>query len=283
MSGRLPNWKSGPACAHRGTSYRTDTRSIAGCCASWLSGALKSAFTVTITTERCFPVGPSLIAAPAINRALAEFGAVGFRAPMVHRNLAWLQSLDIDYDASCFDVDPFQAMPGGVGGVWPFVAGRFVELPYTLPQDHILFIALGESNGRRWTEKLAYLERLCGMALVITHPDYLDSPERIDVYRRFLVQLREIDLAWNALPREVAAWWRLRDELMLRQEASGKWSIYGTAAHRARPVRISVARGTSEFEWSFTPLTSSIAASGGSAVSWSTSPPVAQLAAASEP
>jgi hypothetical protein len=55
---------------------------------------------------------------PAINAALQSFGAVGFRAPMVHRNLNWLQALDIDYDASCFDVDPYQAMPGGVGGLW---------------------------------------------------------------------------------------------------------------------------------------------------------------------
>lgn len=61
-----------------------------------------------------------------INEALHSWGAVGFRAPMVHRNLAWLQDLDILYDASCFDADPFQAMPGGVGSVWPFVAGRFI-------------------------------------------------------------------------------------------------------------------------------------------------------------
>ena len=49
--------------------------------------------------------------AEAINEALRDYECVGFRAPMVHRNLSWLQALDVEYDASCFDVDPFQAMP----------------------------------------------------------------------------------------------------------------------------------------------------------------------------
>jgi peptidoglycan/xylan/chitin deacetylase (PgdA/CDA1 family) len=161
---------------------------------------------------------------PAINAALESFGAVGFRAPMVHRNLEWLQSLDVEYDASYFDSDPYQAMPGGVGSVWPFIAGRFVELPYTLPQDHTLFVALKERDGRIWRQKLAYLRALCGMALVITHPDYLDSLERIEVYRRFLTEAREMEGGWQALPRDVATWWRERDVLMRNPaiEASGR-------------------------------------------------------------
>ena len=125
---------------------------------------------------------------PAINAALKSFGAVGFRAPMVHRNLEWLQSLDIEYDASCFDIDPFQAMPGGVGSVWPLIAGRFVELPYTLPQDHTIFIALNERDGQIWQRKLDFLAAMRGMALIVTHPDYLDSEHRIGVYRQFLLR-----------------------------------------------------------------------------------------------
>jgi len=161
---------------------------------------------------------------PAINAALDSFGAIGFRAPMVHRNLEWLQSLDVEYDASYFDADPYQAMPGGVGSVWPFIAGRFVELPYTLPQDHTLFVALKERDGRIWRQKLAYLRALCGMALVITHPDYLDSLERIEVYRRFLIDAREMEDRWHALPRDVATWWRELDVLMRKPaiDASGR-------------------------------------------------------------
>ena len=153
---------------------------------------------------------------------------------MVHRNLEWLQALDVEYDASCFDADPYQAMPGGVGGVWPFIAGRFVELPYTLPQDHTLFIALQERDGRIWQRKLEYLVQMRTMALLITHPDYLDSELRIDAYRQLLLKAREMPGMWHALPKEVAAWWRLRDKSNLKREPSGKWRVNGPASERAR-------------------------------------------------
>jgi peptidoglycan/xylan/chitin deacetylase (PgdA/CDA1 family) len=175
---------------------------------------------------------------PAINAALKSYGAVGFRAPMVHRNLSWMQSLEIDYDASCFDVDPYQAMPGGVGGVWPFLAGRFVELPYTLPQDHTLFIVRGERDGRIWQQKLEYVADLSGMALGITHPDYLDSNDRIDAYRRYLDAGREKGGMWHALPRDVATWWRQRDELMLQRDPMGDWTILGPASDRSRVTTV---------------------------------------------
>ena len=191
--------------------------------------------------------------APAINAALAAFGAVGFRAPMVHRNLEWLQSLEIEYDASCFDADPYQAMPGGVGGVWPFMAGRFVELPYTLPQDHTLFVALNERDGRIWADKLDFVAKLGGMALLITHPDYLDSDDRRDAYRRLLERARGIDGMWHALPRQVAAWWRERDRSKLRREASGEWQIDGPAAGRGRAATLKATRA--ELEWCDLPTT----------------------------
>jgi hypothetical protein len=170
---------------------------------------------------------------PAINAALKTWGAVGFRAPMVHRNLQWMQALEILYDASCFDADPYQAMPGGVGGVWPFIAGRFVELPYTLPQDHTLFVVRRHSDGHIWHEKLNYVASLHGMSLVITHPDYLDSQRRLDIYRRLLCEARTMARMWHALPREVAAWWRARDGSQLRQDSAGNWRIEGPAAGRA--------------------------------------------------
>jgi peptidoglycan/xylan/chitin deacetylase (PgdA/CDA1 family) len=177
---------------------------------------------------------------PAINAALESFAAVGFRAPMVHRNLTWLQALDIQYDASCFDADPYQAMPGGVGGLWPFIAGRFVELPYTLPQDHTLFIALNQTDGQIWHDKLAFIAKLRGMSLVITHPDYLDSPQRVEAYRRFLEQARELDGIWHALPKDVATWWRARDASTLARDPNDDWTITGPAASRARATTIRV-------------------------------------------
>jgi peptidoglycan/xylan/chitin deacetylase (PgdA/CDA1 family) len=175
---------------------------------------------------------------PAINAALESFGAVGFRAPMVHRNLAWLQSLNVEYDASCFDADPFQAMPGGVGGVWPFIAGRFVELPYTLPQDHTLFISLQERDGRIWEQKLDYIAKLGGMALLITHPDYLDSGYRLAAYRNLLDKARGMTGMWHNLPNQVSAWWRQRDQSTLRSDPDGRWRIHGPAAGRARVANL---------------------------------------------
>jgi peptidoglycan/xylan/chitin deacetylase (PgdA/CDA1 family) len=38
--------------------------------------------------------------AKRINRYLHEWGAVGFRAPLTHRNPEWMQVLEIEYDAS---------------------------------------------------------------------------------------------------------------------------------------------------------------------------------------
>jgi peptidoglycan/xylan/chitin deacetylase (PgdA/CDA1 family) len=171
--------------------------------------------------------------AVAINRAITDFGCRGFRAPMVHRNLQWMQDLEIDYDASCFDCDPFQAMPGGVGGVWPFICGRFVELPYTLPQDHTLLVSLGETSPRIWIEKFAFLRRLAGMAMLITHPDYLDTPQRLDIYRAFLEHLVEQPNCWHALPHEVATWWRQRDQLQIVDQGDSP-RLVGPAAERAK-------------------------------------------------
>jgi peptidoglycan/xylan/chitin deacetylase (PgdA/CDA1 family) len=171
--------------------------------------------------------------AVAINRALADFGAVGFRAPMVHRNLDWLQQLDVTYDASYFDKDPYQAMPGGVGAAWPFIAGKIVELPYTMPQDHTLLVMLGETSDRIWREKLSWLLRQHGMALMLTHPDYLLSDSHLDLYRGFLEHVCETGGYWHALPREVAAWWRDRDESRLQKQENGEWQVDGAAAERA--------------------------------------------------
>lgn len=190
---------------------------------------------------------------PAINAALKAFRAVGFRAPMVHRNLQWLQQLDIEYDASYFDVDPYQAMPGGIGSMWPFVAGKFVELPYTLPQDHTLFVALGKRDGSVWERKLEYVAAQGGMALFITHPDYLDSEERVGAYRRLLERARTLAAMWHALPHEIARWWRQRDVSLVQTADNGTSEIHGPAAERGRVARMRCAvDGRRRIDWART-------------------------------
>ena len=105
-------------------------------------------------------------------------------------------------------VDPLQAMPGGVQNVWPFLCGKFVELPYTLPQDHTLLVTLGETTDRIWREKLAWLRSVHGMALLVTHPDYLETSAKQNVYRSFLEHVHENRGYIHQLPREIALWTR---------------------------------------------------------------------------
>lgn len=151
---------------------------------------------------------------PAINDAVSRFDATGFRAPMVHRRLEWIEKLSVEYDASCFDVDPFQAMPGGVGSLWPFCFNELIELPYTVPQDHTLMISLNEDAGAVWRKKVDVIEKWRGMVLPITHPDYLDSWDRLDSYRRLLEYLCSIEGGWRTLPRDVASWWKTRERFI---------------------------------------------------------------------
>ena len=174
--------------------------------------------------------------------AKPRFGAVGFRSPAAHRNLEWLQGLEMEYDASVFDVDPFQPMPGGTRSPWPFLAGKLVELPYTLPQDHVLFIVLREGSDRVWREKARWLMAHGGLLCLITHPDYLKDPAVMRHYTSFLEWLADQAGSWRALPREVARWWRRRAASRV-EGGPGLERVVGPAADEAGVSRVSVADG----------------------------------------
>jgi hypothetical protein len=157
-----------------------------------------------------------------INHYLKEWNAVGFRAPSMYHNLDMLHSLDIEYDASTFDTDPFEPQPDGVGTIFPFwVPGQngrpgYVELPYTLPQDFLLFILLQEKGIGIWKKKLDWIAQHGGMALFITHSDYMDFHNSNhyekyppQYYKDFLnyIKTRYQGQYWHALPREIAKFW----------------------------------------------------------------------------
>jgi hypothetical protein len=150
--------------------------------------------------------------ASKINAHLVALGAVGFRSPLTHRNPEWMQALEVEYDLSFFDTDPYEPIPGGTMSIWPFTLGRFVELPYTLAQDFTLTEVVQETTPDLWLQKVDFLERWGGMALVNTHPDYLREKGRLQLYSDFLEEIRYRGNRWHALPRDVARWWRLRDE-----------------------------------------------------------------------
>lgn len=164
--------------------------------------------------------------AAIINRYLKKWGAVGFRAPAVHHVLEWIHDLNILYDASTFDVDPFEPQPDGMRTIFPFrvidhVTGKsYIELPYTLAQDFTLFILMKEKTIDIWKRKIDWIAQMGGMALVITHPDYMsfeglrpaDDEYPAEYYEEFLTYVRDTYSGqyWHALPRAIASFWLQR-------------------------------------------------------------------------
>lgn len=159
-----------------------------------------------------------------MNRFLADWNARGFSSPSSLHNLAWIGELDIDYDISTYDVDPFEPQPCGVGRIFPFWvqppggAGRgFLELPYTLPQDFTLFVLMREPGPAIWKRKLDWIAEKGGMALLKAHPDYMLFGGRsgsgqypAGYYTDFLDYVRDRygDRVWIARPSEIARYWR---------------------------------------------------------------------------
>jgi hypothetical protein len=164
--------------------------------------------------------------AKLINAYLKDWNAVGFRSPSMQHNLDWIHDLDIEYDASTFDTDPFEPQSDGMGTIFPFLVpgangqGGYVELPYTLPQDFTLFILMQHQNIDTWKTKLDWIAEKGGMVLINTHPDYMvfdSNPPGIeefpvDLYAQFLKHLRDRynGQYWHPLPRDIAHFWRTR-------------------------------------------------------------------------
>jgi hypothetical protein len=151
-----------------------------------------------------------LAALPRIHDVLQAWGAVGFRSPATHRNGAWMPELGCLYDSSFPDADPFEPQPGGCCSILPFFLGDLVELPITMPQDHTLFEILRRPAAPVWTAKADWIAEHHGLVNLIVHPDYMRTPDRLAAYETLLQHLTARDDGWHALPREVAAWWRVR-------------------------------------------------------------------------
>jgi hypothetical protein len=168
---------------------------------------------------------------PEIRRYAERWGAVGFRSPATHRDWRLMPLLGFEYDSSSPDTDPFEPQSGGCCSVLPFFNRELVELPITLPQDHTLFVILRRDEGL-WVEKAQAVRDGGGMALLITHPDYMLSGERLAAYERFLDAFAEDEELWRALPREVSDWWRRRAASTLERAGDG-WRVVGPAADSA--------------------------------------------------
>jgi hypothetical protein len=191
--------------------------------------------------------------APRINHYLREWNAVGFRSGFMHRNLDWLHALDIEYDMSTFDTDPFEPQPDGVHTIFPFWVSApvlrtqdsalvsealtnsqvreypyahnrtgYAELPYTLPQDSTLFLVLRQKNSGIWQQKLGSIADCGGMALVNVHPDYISFHEELEhqyparIYKEFLQYTRDkySEELCCMLPREAASF--VKEQISLK-------------------------------------------------------------------
>jgi hypothetical protein len=169
----------------------------------------------------------------AMREYLERWGARGFRGPATLRNPAFIQRLGVEHDSTWSDVARYEPQPGGSCSWLPFFMGDVVELPITLAMDHTIFEVLGETTDELWREKAGLLREYGGMALMLTHPDYLLEPHRLRIYEQFLGQLGSDGSAWHALPCEVAEWWRDRSRTFLEPADDG-WTAHGPGAERAQ-------------------------------------------------
>lgn len=158
-----------------------------------------------------------------INHYLKDWNSKGFRTGFMLHELEWMHDLNIQYDASCFDTDPFEPQPDGCMTIFPFlikgdrdgIPHSYVELPYTLAQDSTLFLLLQEKTIGIWRRKLDWIAAKGGMVLLNTHPDYMEFGKKKRKYAysaRLYKEILQYVISgyrgeyWHALPKEVAAW-----------------------------------------------------------------------------
>jgi glycosyltransferase involved in cell wall biosynthesis len=166
--------------------------------------------------------------AARINGYLKDWGAIGFRSGFMLRNLDWIHQLDVTYDSSTFDTDPFEPQSNGTRTIFPFWipasakgapgSHGYVELPYTLPQDSTLFLVLRKASPEIWLRKTDWIAQQGGMALVNVHPDYINFTSAPASSREYPATayadlLRHISQKyagqyWQPLPGKLASWFK---------------------------------------------------------------------------
>lgn len=180
---------------------------------------------------------------PRINTYIADWGSVGFRSPSALRKLDWIsRHIQTEYDSSCPTAELYGAQAGGCCTVFPFIYQDMIELPITMQQDHTLLEILEftpEQTLECWLDTIKKIKAVHGMVLIIVHPDYMLSPERLQLYDQFLQVLSQEKECWHTLPRNVARWWKERSQSELINE-SGNWVINGPGSKCGQVMEVAL-------------------------------------------
>jgi len=174
--------------------------------------------------------------AAKINRHAREFGATGFRAGVLYRNLDWYDAFEFSYDMSVPNVAHLDPQTGGCCSVMPYFIGDVLELPLTTTQDYSLFSILSEYSIDLWKRQIEIITAHYGLLSFNIHPDYVIEKRARETYRQLLAhlaQMRSAGQVWMTLPREVDRWWRERARMRIAGE-EGNWRIEGPGQERAR-------------------------------------------------
>jgi hypothetical protein len=174
--------------------------------------------------------------AKRINQYGKEYGARGFRAAVLYRNLDWLPALDFSYEMSVPNVAHLDPQQGGCCTVFPYFIGDILELPVTTTQDYPLFYILRQNCLTLWKTQVRLILEKFGLVSFIVHPDYIIEEKNRQTYKDllgYLSQLRRDEKVWIALPLEIDSWWRARSQMKLVSE-NGRWRIEGPQKERAR-------------------------------------------------
>ena len=100
--------------------------------------------------------------------------------------------------------------------MFPFFLAHMVELPYThAAGSHADSSVASAARLQIWAMKARWIESLGGMILTLVHPDYCGAGRYLHEYETLLKQLNDYQSAWRALPSEVSAWWRCREQMRL--------------------------------------------------------------------
>ena len=185
-----------------------------------------------------------------INHHAKTFGALGFRAAVLYRNIDWFEALDFAYDMSVPNVAHLDPQRGGCCTIFPFFNGEMIELPVTMTQDYSLFHILKDYSINLWKKQIALIREKHGLMQMIIHPDYILEAAERRVYSdllSYLSDLRDRGETWIALPGEVAEWWRLRSKLKIFNEG-GILRIHGEGRENARIAYATLADGRLTYE-----------------------------------